>query len=186
MAIRHVILDRDGVLNREAADGGWVHTPDDWVWETGALAGLRLLSESGVRISIVTNQSGVGRGVFPAADVEAVHRHMLDEAHEHGSRIDEVLVCPHSPADECRCRKPAPGLVEQAIESSGIAANETVFVGDAERDLQAAEAAGVRPILVRTGKGDETERTLGGYDVAVVDDLLEAARLILAGRERGE
>jgi len=185
MAIRHVILDRDGVLNREAADGGWVHRPEDWVWETGALAGLRLLSHSGVRISVATNQSGVGRGVFPAADVEAVHRHMLHEAQKHGCRIDEILVCPHSPAEACRCRKPSPGLIEQAIKSSGVASGETVSVGDAPRDLEASEAACVRPILVRTGKGRATEQDLDGYDVVVVDDLLGAARVILANTERG-
>jgi len=183
--IRHVILDRDGVLNREAADGGWVHRPEDWVWEEGALAGLRLLSEAGVRISVATNQSGVSRGVFPAADVDAVHRHLLDEIRQHGCRIDRILVCPHAPADECRCRKPAPGLLEQAVEASGIAADETVCVGDALRDLQAAAAAGIRSILVRTGKGGETEREIAGYDVAVFDDLLGAARVILAGTERG-
>jgi len=179
MPIRHVILDRDGVLNREAADGGWVHRPEDWVWETGALDGLRLLSDAGLRISVVTNQSGVGRGLFPAADVDAVHRHMLSEAQEHGCRIDEVLVCPHAPTENCRCRKPAPGLLEQAIEGSGIAAGETVLVGDAPRDLQAAKAAEVRPMLVRTGKGRVTERQLDGHDVAIFDDLLGAARAIL-------
>jgi D-sedoheptulose 7-phosphate isomerase len=185
MPIRHVILDRDGVLNREADDDGWVHRAEDWVWEAGALAGLRLLSDAGFRISVVTNQSGVNRGVFPAADVDAVHRYMLDEARKHGCRIDEVLVCPHAPSDNCRCRKPAPGLFEQAIESSGIAASETVSVGDALRDLQASEAAGVRPMLVRTGKGSATEREDAGNHVAVFDDLLGAARAILANTERG-
>lgn len=183
MPIRHVILDRDGVLNREAADGGWVHRPEDWVWETGALAGLRLLSDAGLRISVVTNQSGVGRGLFPTADVDAVHRHMLAEAQKHGCRIDEVFVCPHAPADNCPCRKPAPGLLAQAIEASGIAVGDTVLVGDAVRDLEAAEAAEVRPMLVRTGKGRETEERLDGRDVIIFDDLPDAARAILNDTE---
>lgn len=185
MPIRHIILDRDGVLNREAGDGGWVHRPEDWAWETVALAGLRLLSDAGLRISVVTNQSGVGRGVFPAADVEAVHRHMLGEAREHGCRIDEILVCPHAPSDDCHCRKPAPGLLEQAIEASGIAAGDTVLIGDALRDLEAAEAAGVAAVLVRTGKGRETEAQLDGRDVMTYDDLLGAARALLNDNERG-
>jgi D-sedoheptulose 7-phosphate isomerase len=185
VSIRHVILDRDGVLNREAPDGGWIHRPEDWAWETGALEGLRLLSTAGVRVSVVTNQSGVGRGVFPASDVDAVHRHLLDEVRRHECRIDAVLVCPHAPSDNCRCRKPAPGLFEQAIEASGIATGETVFVGDAPRDRAAAAAAGVRSMLVRTGKGHATERGLTGYDVAVFDDLLGAARAIVANTDRG-
>jgi D-sedoheptulose 7-phosphate isomerase len=186
MPIRHVILDRDGVLNREAADGGWIHKPEDWLWEEGAVAGLRLLSDAGVQISVATNQSGVGHGVFPATDVDAVHRRMLDEAGKHGCRIDRVLVCPHAPSANCRCRKPAPGLLEQAIEESGIAAVETVSVGDAPRDLQAAVAAGVRPILVRTGKGPTTERDLGAYDVEVFDDLLGAVLAIVPETESRE
>ena len=185
MPIRHVILDRDGVLNREAADDYWVHRAEDWVWESGALAGLRLLSDAGLHISVVTNQSGVGRGVFPAADVDAVHRHMLAEAREHGCRIDEVFVCPHAPSDNCRCRKPAPGLLEQAIETSGIAAGETVLVGDALRDLEAAEAAGVAAVLVRTGKGRATEAQLDGSDYDVYDDLADAVRAILNDSGQG-
>ena len=108
-----------------------------------------------------------------------MHRHILSEAREHGCRIDEVFVCPHAPADNCPCRKPAPGLIEQAIEASGIVAGDTVLIGDALRDLEAAEAAEVRPILVRTGKGRETEQQLDGRDVMTYDDLLDAARAVL-------
>jgi D-glycero-D-manno-heptose 1,7-bisphosphate phosphatase len=181
MSIRHVILDRDGVLNREAPDAGWIHRPEDWEWEDGALEGLRRLAGAGLRLSVATNQSGVGRGVFGAADVDAVHERMLLEAGRAGVRIDAVLVCPHAPEDLCGCRKPAPGLMLEAIESSGIPAAETVAVGDAPRDLEAAIAAGVRAILVRTGKGRETELQLGRHDVPVFDDLGAAAAAIVDG-----
>jgi len=185
MPIRHVILDRDGVLNREAADGGWVSRPEDWAWEEGALEGLRLLTKAGLHISIVTNQSGVGRGVVVAEDVEAVNRRMLDEARDSGCRIDRVLVCPHGPDEGCRCRKPAPGLIEDAIEAAGIDASETVAVGDAVRDVQAAQAAGVEALLVRTGKGRATERQLDGSGCKVYDDLEHAAKAILGMGQRG-
>ncbi|MEJ2187990.1 MAG: HAD-IIIA family hydrolase [Acidobacteriota bacterium] len=180
-----MIVDRDGVLNREAANGGWVGQPGDWAWEKGALEGLRLLTEAGLHISIVTNQSGVGRGLLAAEDVAAVHRHMLDEAHENGCRIDRVLVCPHAPDEGCRCRKPAPGLIEDAIEAAGVGVGETIVVGDAERDLQAATAAGVEAVLVRTGKGRTTERQLDGSGCDVYDDLAAAARAILKTGQRG-
>jgi len=185
MPIRHVILDRDGVLNREAANGGWVGRPEDWVWEKGALEGLRLLTEAGLHISIVTNQSGVGRGVLAAENVAAVHRHMIDEARDNGCRIERVLVCPHGPDEGCRCRKPAPGLIEDAIAAAGVDARETVVIGDAPRDLQAATAAGVEAVLVRTGKGRATERQLDGRGCEVYDDLEHAARALVGMGQRG-
>lgn len=185
MTFRHVILDRDGVLNREAPDGGWVHRVDSWRWEDGALAGLKLLASAGIRISVATNQSGVGRGVFPSSDVDAVHKHMVDEAEKHGGRIDGIFVCPHAPSDNCRCRKPGPGLLEQAIEASGIAAGKTLFIGDAARDLEAARRAGVLPILVRSGKGRFTQQQLDDSEINIYDNLLGAAQATLHHIKRG-
>lgn len=185
MIVRHVILDRDGVLNRESPDGGWVHHAHSWQWEDSALAGLELLASAGMRISVATNQSGVGRGVFPLSDVDAVHKHMVDETETHDGRIDAIFVCPHAPSDNCRCRKPGPGLLEQAIESSGIAAGETLFIGDAARDLEAARCAGVVPVLVRSGKGRFTEQQLDDSEINIYDNLLDAAQAILHHIKRG-
>ena len=151
MRVRHLVLDRDGVLNREAADGGWITDPEQWEWEDGALDGLRMAKRSGVRVSVVTNQSGIGRGVVATARIEAVNRRMVDEAAAAGGRIDAVFVCPHAPDAECECRKPHPGLVHDAIAASGIPASATLLVGDAVRDLEAADAAAIRSALVRTG-----------------------------------
>ncbi len=182
---RHVILDRDGVLNQEMPDGAWMHRVEDWHWEPNALEGLCRLAAAGVHISVATNQSGVGRGVFPVADVGRVHDRMLAEAAAAGAHIDAVFFCPHAPEDHCRCRKPAPGLVEAAVEHSGIPVAETILVGDALRDLQAAVAAGVRASLVRTGKGRATETDLGdNSQFAVYDDLLSFALSIVPIRER--
>ena len=181
LPIRHAILDRDGVLNREAPDGGWILRPEDWRWEDGALDGLRILAEAGVRVSVATNQSGVGRGVFDLDAVEAVHDLMQREAEAAGGRIAEVHCCPHSPADGCDCRKPAPGLITAAVAAAGVPPSETIFVGDADRDLEAARRAGIRSVLVRTGKGQDTESRLGDRDVPVYDDLRSAAVAIVAG-----
>ncbi len=180
MPIRHVILDRDGVLNREAPGGGWVTRPEDWAWEAGALDGLRRLAEAGILITVVTNQSAVGRGIVDMEAVDRVNDVMLSEAEAAGAPIDGVFVCPHAPEEGCPCRKPAPGLIEEAVLFSGVSPAETVAVGDAGRDLEAARAAGVRAVLVRTGKGRRTEGRLGDVGVAVYDDLRCAAEAIVA------
>ena len=180
MTLRHLILDRDGVLNRENPHGGWIATPADWQWETGALDGLRAAAEAGLRISITTNQSGIGRGELRAEDVAAVHDRMRREAERAGARIDAIFVCPHAPGDGCDCRKPAPGLIRSALQATGVPASESVVIGDAMRDLEAAASAGVAAVLVRTGKGAATERELGGSTVQVFDDLERAVRGLLA------
>jgi D-glycero-D-manno-heptose 1,7-bisphosphate phosphatase len=151
------------------------------VWEDGALNGLRMAAEAGVRVTVITNQSGVGRGVMSTTDVEAVHRHMRREAELAGGRIDAVLVCPHAPEAGCGCRKPAPGLAEKAIEAAGIAPEETVLVGDMERDLETARRAGIRAVLVRTGKGRQTEASRVAPPVPVFDDLRDAVAALLDG-----
>jgi D-glycero-D-manno-heptose 1,7-bisphosphate phosphatase len=177
---RHVILDRDGVLNREADGNGYVREPAQFHWLPGALEGLTILRRAGVHLSVATNQSGVGRGLMSAADLAAVHARMQAEAAAHGGALDAVLVCPHAPLEACACRKPAPGLIQAAIARAGIAAHASLVVGDDERDLEAARRAGVAAALVRTGKGRQTEQRLGGAPVAAYDDLAQLARALAA------
>lgn len=175
MKVRHVILDRDGVLNREDAEGGWIHDPQAWIWEQGAREGLLLFFRAGVRISVVTNQSCIGRGLAELEAIERVNDHMRRQARASGAGIDAVFVCPHAPEEGCDCRKPKPGLVRQAIEASGVPATQTVLVGDAARDLEAGRQGGVRAVLVRTGKGAETEKSEHLEAIPVYDDLQSAA-----------
>lgn len=169
--LRHVILDRDGVLNAEPGDGGYVTDWAQWRWLPGALESLVLLHAEGVCISVATNQSCVGRGIFARDRLDAIHACMLDEVAQAGGAIDHLFVCPHAPGDLCDCRKPSPGLLRDAIEASGILRPATVAVGDDLRDLQAAEAVGIPAVLVRTGKGTATEAAMGAIDVPVFDDL---------------
>ena len=114
-------------------------------------------------------------------DVDAVNQLMLREAAEAGGRIDAVFVCPHAPEDRCDCRKPEPGLYIQAITDAGIPSGETVAIGDAPRDLEAAAAAGIRQVLVRTGKGRDTEAGLGDTTVPVYDHVGIAIDAVLGG-----
>jgi D-glycero-D-manno-heptose 1,7-bisphosphate phosphatase len=182
MGFRHVILDRDGVLNHEAPDGSYVREPAEFCWLPGALEGLALLRGAGVRLSVTTNQAGVGRGLMSLQQLAAVHERMQTEAAAHGGALDAVLYCPHAPEEQCSCRKPAPGLIQAAVERSGIAASDSVVVGDDRRDLEAAERAGVKAVLVRTGKGRRTEALLGNAAVPAYDDLPALARAILSAR----
>ena len=175
MKIRHVILDRDGVLNREAAEGGWIREPHEWIWEQGAREGLLLFARAGVHISVVTNQSCMGRGLASSEAITRVHDHMRREAAASGAGIDDVFVCPHAPEEGCDCRKPRPGLVRQAIDASGVPATQTALVGDAPRDLEAGRLCDVRVVLVRTGKGLETEKNEQLEAIPVCDNLHSAA-----------
>jgi D-glycero-D-manno-heptose 1,7-bisphosphate phosphatase len=180
MTYRHVILDRDGVLNREAPNAGYILEPAEFFWLPGALEGLSLLRGAGLHISVATNQSGVGRGLMTLAQLEAIHDRMRNEAAANRASLDAVLFCPHAPEAGCECRKPAPGLIREALSRSGIGAAETLVVGDDKRDLEAASRAGVKAALVRTGKGRKTETLLrGGAEVPTYDDLPQLARAIL-------
>jgi D-glycero-D-manno-heptose 1,7-bisphosphate phosphatase len=151
--VRHLILDRDGVLNEEAPDHGYVLRPEDFRWLPGALAAVARLSAAGLRVSVATNQSAVGRGLMTQAQLDRVLATMCEQAAAAGARISAVYYCPHAPEAHCDCRKPAPGLLRAALAESGIAAAETLLVGDDVRDVQAARAAGIAAALVRTGKG---------------------------------
>lgn len=182
MEYRHVILDRDGVLNAEPPGAGYVQRAEDFHWLPGALAALALLHRAGIRISVATNQSGVGRGLMSLADLAEVHARMRSEAAAGGGAVDAVFFCPHAPDAGCACRKPQPGLIQEAIARSGIPAAESLVVGDDERDLAAAARAGVAAALVRTGKGRAISAQLGsralsgGQAIAVFNDLAALAR----------
>jgi D-glycero-D-manno-heptose 1,7-bisphosphate phosphatase len=175
---RHVILDRDGVLNREAPQHGYILTPEAFHWLPGALDALALMHRAGVRLSVASNQSAVGRGLMNLDQLEKIMAHMRAQASAAGGPIDAVFFCPHAPEADCTCRKPRPGLVIDAVNASGIDADRTSFVGDDVRDVEAAQAGGVTPVLLRTGKGAAAEELLRhrGIKIAVYDTLLQFAR----------
>lgn len=170
--ILHAILDRDGVLNREL-ERGWLSSPSQWEWEEGSLEALQRLASEGVKISVVSNQSGIGRGVVSREEVDAIHEWLEEELAAVGVELTGIYICPHAPGDGCDCRKPLPGLVHQAVARSGVPKESSILIGDDKRDLEAGEAAGIRVALVRTGKGEQVRDQLEA-NALVFQDLLEA------------
>lgn len=174
--IQHAILDRDGVLNRES-ESGWLSDPGQWEWETGSLEALQLLARAGVEMSIVSNQSGIGRGVVSREDVDRIHEWLRAEVTAAGVTLSGIYICPHAPEEGCQCRKPEPGLIQQAIDKSGVSPEHTMLIGDDQRDLEAGQSAGVAVALVRTGKGRQVQSRVAS-DTLVFDNLLAAAAFI--------
>ncbi|HTC43609.1 MAG TPA: HAD-IIIA family hydrolase [Steroidobacteraceae bacterium] len=183
--IRHLILDRDGVLNHEAPDHGYILQPAAFKWLPGALAALVALTKAGLRLSVATNQSAVGRGLMTQAQLDEIQGAMRTQAEAVGAHISGVYHCPHAPEAKCDCRKPAPGLLRAAVRDSGIPTAQTLMVGDDVRDVEAARAAGIGAVLVRTGKGWGAAAQLHarGETLPVFDDLAQLAR-ILADRKQ--
>ncbi len=152
-AMKLIIFDRDGTLNYDRDD--YVTTAEEWVPIKGALEAVAALTQAGWHAVVATNQSGLGRGLFDMATLNAMHLKLNRLLAEAGGRIDAVFFCPHVPGDECDCRKPMPGLFLQIGERYSVDLKNVVAVGDSLRDLQAAQAAGCEPHLVRTGKAAE-------------------------------
>ena len=141
-------LDRDGVLNRRPPVAAYVRRPEDVEWLPGALDAVRRLSEAGIRLIVVSNQAGVARGAMTMADLAAVEERMQADVTAAGGRIESFLYCPHGWDDGCDCRKPRPGMLYEAQRQFDLDLSRTPFVGDDERDGQAAEAAGCPFLLV--------------------------------------
>jgi D-glycero-D-manno-heptose 1,7-bisphosphate phosphatase len=148
-----IILDRDGTINEDRDD--YVKSPDDWVPIAGSLEAIAQLNQAGWHVVVASNQAGLGRGLFDMAALNAIHARMHKRLAALGGRVDAVFFCPHTPQDQCRCRKPAPGLFEQIEERFSVELAQVPAVGDSLRDVQAGAAAGCMPHLVLTGKAAE-------------------------------
>lgn len=159
-----IILDRDGVLNMRPARAQYVRSPEEFRWLDGSREALRLLSEARYRVIVVSNQAGIARGEMREADLEAVHARMKAEAVAAGGRVDAVYHCPHGWDDGCHCRKPKPGMLFAAQRDHHLDLTRTLFVGDDERDAQAASAAGCPFARVSETQSllDITRRILSG------------------------
>jgi D-glycero-D-manno-heptose 1,7-bisphosphate phosphatase len=148
-----VILDRDGTINVDSDE--FIKSPDEWQPLPGALEAIARLNHAGWHVAVASNQSGLGRGLFDVASLNAIHAKMHKALGAVGGRIDAVFYCPHSPDEGCQCRKPLPGLFEQIGERFGVDLKGVPVVGDTLRDLQAGALVGCQPHLVLTGKGAE-------------------------------
>jgi D-glycero-D-manno-heptose 1,7-bisphosphate phosphatase len=147
-----IILDRDGVLNEKAPRAQYVRNWSEFKWLPGAKETLRLLNEAGFRVIIVSNQAGIGRGAMTEKDLAEIHLQMVKGVGQAGGRIDAIYYCPHDWDAGCECRKPKPGMLFQAQHDFNLDLSRTYFIGDDERDAQAADAAGCLAALVSDQK----------------------------------
>ena len=175
-----IILDRDGVINRESEE--FITSPDEWQPIPGSLEAIARLNQGGFRVVVATNQSGLGRRLLTMETLLRIHDKMRYQLAEAGGTIDAIFFCPHRPQDRCNCRKPQPGLLLDIAARLRVPLAGVPAVGDSKRDLEAAEAAGARPILVRTGNGLKAEASRAALShIPVYDDLAAAADALLAG-----
>jgi len=183
---RAIFLDRDGVINENRDD--YVKAWEEVCFLPGVFEALARLAATPFRIVITTNQSPIGRGILTRAQVETINRRLVTEIEARGGRVDRVYYCPHRPDEGCDCRKPRPGLLLRAAQELELDLGRSYLVGDAVSDVEAALAAGVQPVMVRTGRGAAQERLLRDKwpQVPVVADLGKAVEWILrdAGRKR--
>jgi D-glycero-D-manno-heptose 1,7-bisphosphate phosphatase len=165
---RLALIDRDGTI---IVDKVYLSDPAGIDFTPGAIEGLRLLRDAGFVLVLITNQSGIARGFFDARTLERIHDRLKSMLAAEGLRLEAIYFCPHSPDDGCDCRKPAPGMVNQAMRDLGFRPSDTVLIGDSDADMGAAAAAGVK--RVRVGAG-------GFTPVGAACDFLEAARRAFA------
>jgi len=181
-----VFLDRDGTLVVEV---GYLSDPDDIALIPGVAEGLRALQSADLALVVVSNQSGVGRGLFPSSRVYAAMARLRRLLREHGIELDAIYFCPHRPDAGCPCRKPGIELLERAAEDLDLDLRRSTMVGDKRLDAQTGHNAGARGLLVRTGYGRDEEQRIGDGEFeapdAVVDDVRAAARWILERRGEG-
>jgi D-glycero-D-manno-heptose 1,7-bisphosphate phosphatase len=154
MPMKLIILDRDGVINVDSDQ--FIKSPDEWKPIPGSLEAIARLNQWGWRVVVASNQSGVGRGLFGMDTLNAINDKMVRSLAQVGGRLDAIFFCPHAADSTCDCRKPKPGLLLQIGERFNVDLAGVPVVGDSLRDLQAAVAAGAKPYLVLTGKGEIT------------------------------
>ncbi len=174
-----IILDRDGVINHDS--DAFIKSPSEWIPIKGALEAIARLNQSGYRVVVATNQSGIGRNLFDIMTLNAIHQKMHDSAQQLGADIDAVFFCPHCAGDNCDCRKPKTGMFQEIASRFDINLRSGVItIGDSLRDLQAGFLAGCAPYLVLTGKGEKT-RDKGGLPpgTLIFKDLADAVDFIL-------
>jgi len=183
--MRLVILDRDGVINEDSDE--YIKSPEEWIPIPGSLEAIARLCRHEYRVVIITNQSGIARGLYTMDMLSKIHNRMLEHVHQKGGEIDAVLFCPHGPDEHCDCRKPKPGLFQELAQRLKINLTGVPSVGDSLRDLQAAQAVNALPVLVRTGKGASAAAQLSTTgsvlaDIPVFADLAEFAEGLLTGQ----
>lgn len=172
MATRLVLVDRDGVINRDSNE--YIKSVAEWQPLPGSLEAIAELTLAGFAVVVITNQSGIGRGLFSEKTLASIHAEMQSRVASAGGRIAGIFYCPHRPDDGCDCRKPKPKLLEQAAAEFGVSLDGVAFIGDKTSDVEAARSAGARPIRVGQHSADDVHGTVERYP-----DLSAAARVLI-------
>lgn len=176
---RYILLDRDGVINYDSDE--FIKSPEEWLPIEGSLEAIALLNKNGFRIVVISNQSGLARGLFDEKTLNAIHSKMRDDTQKVGGQIEAIYFCPHQASDLCECRKPKAGLLKQFAIDYDVDLSEVVFIGDSLRDIQAAQLVGATPILVKTGNGAKTlhENPHLLTSLLTFENLYDAAKFII-------
>jgi len=153
--MKYIVLDRDGVINEDS--DAYIKSPEEFIPIPGSLEAITRLNKADYKIIVSTNQSGIARHYFTEATLEKMHEKLNNLLANQGGELEEIYYCPHGPDDDCDCRKPKPGMLNQIISKFTIAPAELIVIGDSLRDLQSALAVGAQPVLVETGKGQKTK-----------------------------
>ena len=177
-----IFLDRDGVINEDRVD--YIKSWEEFRFIKGVRQALKQINQAGIPVVVITNQSVIGRGIITETELSVIHDRMHKEIQNSGGRISEIYYCPHHPDAHCRCRKPRIGLLKKAARELELDLKKCLFVGDNLKDIQAGKRAGCRTVLVQTGQGKESLKTIlaGKTKIKpdwVCDDLPSATSLIL-------
>jgi len=172
------VLDRDGVVNYDSDQ--YIKSPAEWRPIPGSIEAIARLNQNGWRIAVATNQSGIARGLFDMATLNAINDKMMEMVFRQGGRIDALFFCPHAADEGCNCRKPRTGMLEEIAARFHTELKGVPVVGDSLKDLQSAETVGAQPILVLTGKGAKTQEEGSLPKKTIVfEDLAAAARHLI-------
>lgn len=178
MTDRYVLLDRDGVINYDS--DAFIKSPEEWRPIPRSLEAIALLNDNGYKVVVISNQSGLARGLFDEDTLQQIHAKMTQLVEKSGGHIEAIYYCPHGPNDDCLCRKPRIGLLQRFAEDYRIPLQGLPFVGDSLRDIQAAQRVSAEPILVKTGKGQKTLADNPDIKLPVFENLYDAARFIVS------
>jgi D-glycero-D-manno-heptose 1,7-bisphosphate phosphatase len=172
-----LILDRDGVINQDSDD--YIKSVDEWLPLPGAIKAIADLSRAGWTVAVATNQSGLARGYYDLATLEAMHQRLRTLVQQQGGEVGLIVHCPHGPDDGCTCRKPKPGMLKTIATHYQLPLAGIWFVGDSLGDLQAAVAVDCQPVLVKTGKGERTLDKALPPGCLIFDDLFAVSAHLL-------
>lgn len=172
-----LILDRDGVINEDS--DAYIKSVQEWIPIPGSIAAIAALSRAGWTVAVATNQSGIARGYYDLATLEAMHQRLRALVAAEGGEVGLIVYCPHGPDAGCDCRKPRPGMLQSIAQHYACRLSGTWFVGDSMGDLEAALAVDCQPVLVKTGKGLRTLGKTLPAGTLIFEDLAAVARELI-------